>query len=216
MNTPRHPDEGRGPDEALQRDSGLRRNDEIGVGLKLTGYPQTDWRIDVPDAGDAAALSAMAQHSFCETFAHMNYPPDDLSQFLDEAMGPARYAAQIADPDFGLRVARDGDGRIIGFIKLGPNELPLPPSENESGEIWELHQLYLREEAKGTGVADALMAWVLGEARARGALALYLSVYIDNHRARAFYTRHGFVEIGKAPFRVGTVIDDDRLWKRAL
>lgn len=177
---------------------------------------ESDWTIAEPGADDAAALSAMAQHSFCETFAHMNYPPDDLAQFLDEAMGAARYAAQIVDPDFALRVARDGEGRIIGFIKLGPNELPLPPGEGESGRALELHQLYLLDEAKGTGIAGALMAWVLDEARARGAVVLYLSVYIDNHRARAFYARHGFSEIGKNPFRIGSVVDDDRVWKRRL
>lgn len=176
----------------------------------------TDWRIEAPDAEDAAALSAMAQQSFCETFAHMNYPPDDLSQFLGEAMGAARYAAQIADPGFALRVAKDGDGRIIGFIKLGPNELPLPLGEDEGDKILELHQLYLMGEAKGTGIADALMAWMLGEALARGALALTLSVFIENHRARAFYARHGFTEIGKNPFRIGSVVDDDRVWKLTL
>jgi GNAT superfamily N-acetyltransferase len=175
-----------------------------------------DWTVETPGMGDAAALSAMAQQSFCEAFAQMNYPPDDLAQFLDEAMGAARFATHIADPDFALRVVREKDGRIIGFIKLGPNELPLPPDEDMGDPPLELHQLYLREEAKGTGIADALMAWLLDEAHARSAAALTLSVFIENHRAQAFYARHGFVEIGKNPFRIGSVVDDDRVWKLTL
>ena len=175
-----------------------------------------DWTMAQPTTADADALSAMAQASFCATFAHMHYPPGDLAQFLDEAMSPARYAAQIADPAFALRIAKDGEGRIIAFIKLGPNDLPLTPGEPERDATWELHQLYLREEAKGTGISDALMAWAVGEARARGAAALYLSVFVENHRARAFYARHGFTEVGKNPFRIGTVVDDDRVWRKWL
>ena len=36
------------------------------------------------------------------------------------------------------------------------------------------------------------MDWALDEARRRGARQLYLSVFIDNHRARRFYERYGF------------------------
>lgn len=173
-------------------------------------------RIEVPGVGDAAALSAMAQASFNDTFAHMPYPPQDLADFLDSAMGPARYAAQIADPDYAVRIVRDAAGAIIAFIKNGPNDLPMPAGEPTPDQTRELHQLYVLPQGKGTGIADALMHWSLAEARERGASALYLSVYVENLRAQKFYARHGFVEIGKNPFRVGSVVDDDRVWKCAL
>ncbi|MEQ1725182.1 MAG: GNAT family N-acetyltransferase [Sphingopyxis sp.] len=172
--------------------------------------------IEAPSMSDAAALSALAQASFCNAFADRHYPPRDLAQFLDEAMGAARYATEMANPDYALRIARDAAGAIIGFIKMGPNELPMPAGEPSASTTRELHQLYLAERAKGSGIADALMAWGLDEARARGAAVLYLSVFVENHRAKAFYARHGFAEIGQNPFRVGSVIDDDRVWKRML
>ncbi|MEQ1508859.1 MAG: GNAT family N-acetyltransferase [Sphingopyxis sp.] len=179
-----------------------------------------DWQITNPTVDDAADLSAMAQQSFCETFFAMNYPPDDLAQFLAEAMSASRYEKQISDPNFALRIVRrshgDERGRIVAFIKLGPNELPMPPGEPPPSATWELHQLYVREEAKGSGIADMLMHWAIDEARARGAIALYLSVFVENHRAQRFYARHGFAEIGKNPFRIGNVIDDDRVWRLML
>lgn len=172
--------------------------------------------LEVPVLADADEISSVAQASFREAFAAVAYPPADLAAFLDSAMGVATYARQIADPDYGFRIARNVAGAIFGFAKTGPNDLPMPAGEPPLGRTRELHQLYLLPEAKGTGVADAMMAWVEEEARAHGAVALYLSVYIDNIRARRFYTRHGFVEIGKNPFQVGTVIDDDRVWKKVL
>lgn len=176
----------------------------------------TEAELDTPVLADAAAISAVAQASFLDAFAAVAYPPADLAAFLESAMGAATYARQIADPDYALRIARNAAGAITGFAKTGPNVLPMPAGEPPLAATRELHQLYLLAEAKGTGVADAMMAWVEEEARASGAVALYLSVYIDNIRAQRFYARHGYVEIGKNPFQVGNVIDDDRVWKKAL
>ena len=172
--------------------------------------------LDTPALADAGAISAVAQASFRQTFASRDYPAEDLASFLDRAMSERTYAAQIADPDYGIRVARDAAGAIVGFVKTGPTDLPMPPGEPDGPATRELHQLYLLDAAKGSGIADMMMRWVESDARARGAIALYLSVYIDNHRARRFYARHGFVEIGRNPFPVGRVIDDDRVWRKWL
>lgn len=172
--------------------------------------------IATPSVADAPALSAMAQRSFVETFAFRDYPSADLAHFLETMMGVERYAQQITDPDFALKIVKNAAGDVIGFIKMGPNDLPLPQGEPPVEQTRELHQLYLLSEAKGSGIAAALMQWGLDWARAEAAQALYLSVYVDNHRARRFYARHGFVEIGHYPFPIGSVIDDDRIWKLAL
>jgi diamine N-acetyltransferase len=172
--------------------------------------------LEIPILADAAEISSVAQASFLDAFAAVAYPPADLAAFLESAMGAATYARQIADPGYGFRIARNAAGAITGLAKTGPNDLPMPAGEPPLGLTRELHQLYLLPEAKGTGIADAMMAWVEEEARARGAVALYLSVYINNLRAQRFYARHGYGEIGKNPFQVGSVVDDDRVWKKAL
>ena len=68
----------------------------------------------------------------------------------------------------------------------------------------------------GAGVAAELMDWAIANARERGAPELYLSVFDHNHRAKTFYARYGFADIGPCEFRVGNQIDEDRMWKRAL
>lgn len=168
-------------------------------------------RIDPATPEDAVPLSHVAETSFKDTFAHL-YPPEDLASFLGEWMPPEKVARQITDPAMAIRVARDDAGALVGYIKLGPVDFDLPPTESAQGAL-EIHQLYMLAAAKGTGLADQLMRWALAEARARGAARLYLSVYIDNHRAQRFYARYGFYEVGKLAFRVGNTIDDDRIWR---
>ena len=60
------------------------------------------------------------------------------------------------------------------------------------------------------------MDWALEEAGTRGAREVYLTVYIDNHRAKRFYERYGFVEVGKYDFMVGDQADHDIIMKKRL
>ena len=54
----------------------------------------------------------------------------------------------------------------------------------------------------GAGAAGELMAWVLDEARARGAEEINLSVFVDNPRARRFYEREGWTDEGDLDYWV--------------
>lgn len=162
-----------------------------------------------PSPADASTLAALARDTFTQTFGHL-YAPEDLALFLDRQT-PEAYGAEIADPAYAIRFA-EVDGAIAGFVKLGPPSLPFTP---ETGAI-ELRQLYLFQPHHGSGVAAEMMAWAIAEARARGYRTLYLSVFTDNHRARRFYARHGFEEVGPYVFKVGNHEDADIVMRRSL
>jgi diamine N-acetyltransferase len=166
------------------------------------------WRDAVP--ADAPALAAVFADSFCATFAHL-YRPDDLRAFLATKTAAA-FAAEIADPAFALRIGEADDGTAAGLAKLGPPALPI---ERPRPAI-ELRQLYLLAGNHGSGAAKDAMAWVLGEARRRGAEELFLSVYVDNVRAKRFYARYGFVAVGRYDFMVGSHADEDEVWRLRL
>ena len=80
----------------------------------------------------------------------------------------------------------------------------------------ELRQLYVLKPWQGAGIAAIMMDWVIAEARRRGADELFLSVFIDNHRARRFYARYGFEEVGRFDFMVGSHADEDIIMRLKL
>jgi ribosomal protein S18 acetylase RimI-like enzyme len=159
--------------------------------------------------GDGAAIADLFRTSFIATFGHL-YAQDDLEAFLERVTGEA-FEDELASPEFTFRLAEDS-GRLAGFVKLGPDNLP---GEALPGTI-ELYQLYVLEPWHGSGIARELMDWAIAEARRQGARYLTLTVYIDNHRARRFYERYGFEEVGKYVFMVGNHADDDRIMRLKL
>ena len=50
----------------------------------------------------------------------------------------------------------------------------------------------------------------------RGAEELYLTVYVDNHRARRFYDRYAFEAVGSYAFMVGSHADEDIIMRKSL
>jgi GNAT superfamily N-acetyltransferase len=158
---------------------------------------------------DAAALDRIFNTTFCDTFAHL-YSPEDLDAFLS-SFGIADWEAQVDDPAFACRIA-EVDGVPIGYVKIGPLKLPV---EEDSPALL-LDQLYILKEHHGAGIAHGLMDWTLDEARRRGAERLYLTVFVDNHRARRFYDRYGFEAVGRYDFMVGSHADEDIIMRKNL
>lgn len=56
----------------------------------------------------------------------------------------------------------------------------------------------------------------MGAAAAATATEIYLTVFDHNTRAKRFYTRYGFTEVGRCTFTLGDRIDDDRIWMREV
>ena len=158
---------------------------------------------------DAAALAHLHRRSFVETFAHL-YRPEDLETFLEQ-LDEEGFRAELLDGEHQVRFA-EADGEPVAFVKLGPITLPVQPAR----PALEFRQLYVLRQWQGAGVAQALSEWAIGQARRRGAEELYLSVFVDNHRAKAFYRRYGFTYVGPYKFMVGDQADEDEIWKLAL
>jgi ribosomal protein S18 acetylase RimI-like enzyme len=103
--------------------------------------------------------------------------------------------------------------QVIGYVKLTTLTAPAPAPRPGA---MELQQIYVLSPWHGRGVAEKLMTWALDTARATGAPEIYLAVFDHNTRAKRFYSRHGFYEVGRCTFQLGDQIDDDRVWRRAL
>ena len=160
-------------------------------------------------ARDAATIDRLFDTVFCDTFAHL-YRAEDLDTFL-ASFGIAEWEAELADPDYAYRIG-EADGAPVGYVKLGPMNLPIEPN----GPAMLLQQLYILTAHQGTGVARGLMDWAIDECRRRAAQELYLTVYVDNHRAKRFYDRYGFEAVGRYDFMVGNHADEDIIMRKVL
>lgn len=104
-----------------------------------------------------------------------------------------------------------GDGGALlgmaGFVRL-------EGKENHKGLLW---GMYVRETARGSGAADALVATVIGHAREQVEVLL-LAVGIHNEAAQRLYRRHGFVEYGREPraLKVGDAYYDEIMMRLEL
>ena len=159
---------------------------------------------------DLPTIDRLYRSSFVATFGHL-YERWNLDSFLAQ-FTLERWATELADPQFAFQLG-EIDGKAAGYAKIGPVDFPL--DEPDPSGI-ELYQIYLTEAAKGTGLADRLLDWAYSQARALNGRTLYLSVFTDNHRARRFYQRHGFTEVGPYRFMVGDHADEDIIMKRSL
>ena len=170
--------------------------------------------IDYRDAAaaDGPALDAMARTIWVETFGH-SASAEDIALYLAQAYGTGgKLLRDLADPAHHFRIAVV-DGAIAGYAKLSP--LWLEHGAIPAGTL-QLSQLYVARDWHGAGVAQALMGWSVEQARTRGAPALVLTVWEENHRARRFYDRQGFVHIGDYAYPTGNQIDRDLIVMRAL
>lgn len=158
---------------------------------------------------DAADLAGVARATFTETFG-MLYSAADLATFLEQHT-PGDWAREIADPAYAVALVEEGH-IVVGYVKLGPPRLPFTPA---TGAI-ELRQFYLLQPWQGARVGLQMMDWALDEARARGMKEMFLSVFIDNERARRFYAKYGFEDVGRYAFMVGDHEDTDIVMRRAL
>lgn len=165
------------------------------------------YRDAAPD--DAALMVALGRRTFTETFGHL-YTPENLAAFLT-SHNHESWRAELSDPAFAVRIA-EAEGEPIAYAKLGPPSLPFEPQ----GRAIELRQFYVLTPWHGQGVARALMDWTLAEARRRSAEEMYLSVFVDNHRARRFYERYGFSFVAPYVFMVGSHEDEDHILRLDL
>ena len=83
-------------------------------------------------------------------------------------------------------IARDAEGRAVGFATIYWSF-----STHATDRIAVMNDLFVLPDARGTGLADALITACADVARDRGAAELVWQTAKDNARAQAVYERMG-------------------------
>ncbi|MDX3901663.1 MAG: GNAT family N-acetyltransferase [Sphingobium sp.] len=168
------------------------------------------WRV--ARAHDAPALSILGGATFLTSFAH-DHPGPALVDHIRRAHGEDYYRAAIADPHNHVLIGETPLGALVGYAMLTRPDLPVPV--DDVSDI-ELKRIYLLPGWQGGGNGDPLMERLAEEAARRGRRRMLLAVYPQNDRARRFYARHGFKQIGSMTFMVGDVPFEDLVYARDL
>lgn len=160
---------------------------------------------------DAGLLSELGARTFFETFAAEN-THENMAAYLSRSFSPEQQAAELADPSCLFQIA-ELNGVPVGYSLLrSHDELPNIRAKNPI----ELVRLYVSRESLGSGVGAALMQAAINEARQEGYETLWLGVWEHNHRARAFYRKWNFQEVGTHLFQLGDDRQTDILMLRSL
>ena len=162
-------------------------------------------------AEDAALLAELGARTFAETFAADN-TPGDMAAYLASAFSPAQQAAELADPGAMFQIA-EANGLATGYAMLRTGKTP----DNIRGDKKiELVRLYVARAGLGRGIGAALMQACISEAARLGYETFWLGVWEHNHRARAFYRKWNFAEVGTHVFQLGADLQTDILMQRSI
>ena len=107
----------------------------------------------------------------------------------------------IAEPEHaGVQLlARDADGAAIGLATIFWSW-----STTRLGRLAVMNDLFVAPEARGRGVAEALIFACRDLAREHGCAALEWQTAPDNHRAQAVYARVGAEQSQWLTYELGT------------
>ncbi len=128
-----------------------------------------------PDLDDLLAL----MRGYCDFYEVA--PSDEALLALSRALiaDPAREGLQL--------LARDDDDRsALGFATIFWSW-----TTTRGGRLGVMNDLFVAPQARGRGIADALIAACAQRCAEHGAVALEWQTALDNHRAQAVYDRVG-------------------------
>lgn len=162
-------------------------------------------------AADAAELAELAARTFRETFAADNRP-EDMALHIAHAYGTSQQGEELVDPDITTLLV-EVHRELAGYAQVRSGPAPKCVTVASPVELW---RFYMAQPWHGRGIAQALMDRVEVEARRSGAGTVWLGVWEHNERAKAFYRKCGFADVGSHAFMVGTDMQTDRILVRPV
>lgn len=131
-------------------------------------------RAQLANLSEAARLFAAYREFYGEP-----YDLEVASSFL---------ASRLARDESIVLLVQDGDA-TVGFTQIYPSF-----SSTRLAPVWVLNDLFVIEEARGSGAVDAILDAAATLAAEAGAIAIKLATAHTNVRAQAVYQRHGYQE----------------------
>ncbi len=169
------------------------------------------WLIRKAKPNDASALAVLAERTFRETFEADN-SSQDMDQHCTQAYGLEIQTLEILDPHIDTFVC-EFELELIAYVQL--SWLPAP-SYVTAQRPAEIRRFYVDSPWHGQGIAGALINHVLEHVESQNADQIWLGVWEHNPKARRFYQKMGFLEVGEHVFQLGSDPQRDLILSRLV
>ncbi|EGD53947.1 GNAT family N-acetyltransferase [Gordonia neofelifaecis] len=193
-------------------------------------------RTETPD-GTALVVETAVDPSLAPTIADVaaaTFPlacpphstPENIAAHIEQVLSAERFSEYLTDPVKQVLIARLGpSGPIIGYALL-VHDIPTDPdvfaavdaaaagSEAIANRtVTEISKMYVLPAHHAANnelrPSHALMSAAVDAARSRGATLIWLGVHSGNERAKKYYTKMGFRQIGTKTFDMNGAIEHD-------
>ncbi len=167
------------------------------------------WSIRKAQPNDASALAVLAEITFRETFGADN-SSQDMDQHCTQAYSATIQTLEILDPNTDTFVC-EFENELIAYAQLSWLKAPSCVTAQHPVEI---RRFYVDSPWHGQGIAGALMNHVLEHVAIKNADQIWLGVWEHNPKARRFYQKMGFLEVGDHVFQLGSDPQRDLILSR--
>ena len=160
---------------------------------------------------DALCLSVLAMQVFLDTYATEGIRAAIAREVLS-SYSHEEFSKAIGSRGSHIAVA-EVKGNMVGFaqVTFGARHELAP-----AGTQVELLRLYVQEPFTGAKVGTKLLAEAESTASRSGASVLWLTPWVHNHRALAFYARRGYKDYGLTYFTFEGESHENRVLAKLL
>lgn len=156
---------------------------------------------------DTLVIGVLGTQVFLDTYATAGIRPvlarEVLAHFSTGAI-----AALLAQPRTRFVLA-EREGHLVGFVQLAFGAKQALVAAEPAVEV---QRLYVQARFNGQGVGKALVGAAAARAAAAGAQALWLTAWVGNAHALAWYRRQGWRELGSTDY----VFENERFENRVF
>jgi ribosomal protein S18 acetylase RimI-like enzyme len=156
-------------------------------------------------------LVDLSRKTFLEKF-YADNTPENMKEFMDRVYDPEQLKKELLDPlcEFYFMFL---NGALAGYLKINQESAQSDIRDNSSLEI---ERLYIDAEFQGKGLGTKFLEKAEHRARELNLQYLWLGVWEKNPDAIRFYTRHGYVQFGSHPVKVGDEMQTDFLMRKEV
>ncbi len=163
-------------------------------------------------------MSAFASECFDQTYGPWCRAAD-VDTYIAQFLSPSALLPVLTDPTSWVFAALIDDV-WVGYAQVRLASLPdgMIATHTSAPSItpMEVSRFYVARKWIGKGVAQGLLSTIVTHASLHGAESLWLSVWMENERAVAFYEKSEFEKIGTSTFLMGEDLQNDFIMQRVI